>query len=116
MRRPDSSLWKGEESRARPSVPFSNGLDILPARIPRGYARPRRPSRSGRSQAVRLPKEFRLEGREAGIRRRGAAVVLEPAASDRRWLDDVAGAFPEGFFAEGRERPELPPAPASRCR
>ena len=75
-----------------------------------------KPVRFGRSQAVRLPKEFRPEGREAGIRRRGAAVVLEPAASDRRWLDDVAGAFPEGFFAEGRERPELPPAPASRCR
>ena len=74
------------------------------------------PFRSGRSQAVRLPKEFRLEGREARIRRQGAAVVPEPAASDRRWLDDVAGAFPEGFFAEGRERPELPPAPASRCR
>ena len=75
-----------------------------------------RPFRSGRSQAVRLPKEFRLEGREAGIRRQGAAAVLEPAASDWRWLDDIAGAFSEDFFAEGREQPELPPAPASRCR
>jgi len=66
---------------------------------------------SGRSQAVRLPKEFRMEGREVRIRRQGAAVVLEPAASDWRWLDDIAGAFSEDFFAEGREQPELPPAP-----
>ena len=75
-----------------------------------------KPFRSGRSQAVRLPKEFRLEGREARIRGQGAAAALEPAASDWRWLDDVTGAFSEGFFAEGRERPELPPAPASRRR
>ena len=33
---------------------------------------------SGRSQAVRLPKEFRMEGNEVRIRKRGAAVVLEP--------------------------------------
>ena len=72
------------------------------------------PFRSGRSQAVRLPKEFRLGGREARIRRQGAAAALEPAAADWRRLDDVAGAFSEDFFAEGREQPELPPAPASR--
>ncbi len=30
----------------------------------------------GRSQAVRLPKEFRLPGKECRIRREGKAVIL----------------------------------------
>jgi len=34
--------------------------------------------RNGRSQAVRLPKEFRFEGEEVSIRREGEAVILEP--------------------------------------
>lgn len=34
--------------------------------------------RNGRSQAVRLPKEFRFEGQELSIRREGEAVILEP--------------------------------------
>ncbi len=33
---------------------------------------------NGRSQAVRLPKEFRFEGTEVRIRRQGSGVVLEP--------------------------------------
>ena len=32
----------------------------------------------GRSQAVRLPKEFRIEGVRVSIRRMGAGVLLEP--------------------------------------
>lgn len=34
--------------------------------------------RNGRSQAVRLPKEFRFEGDAVAIRREGQRVVLEP--------------------------------------
>ena len=64
---------------------------------------------SGRSQAVRLPKEFRMEGAEVRIRRQGAAVILEPVASDWHWLDDIAGRFSEDFFAVGRNQPALPP-------
>lgn len=39
----------------------------------------------GRSQAVRLPKAFRMPGKEVRIRREGNAVILEPvepAAAD----------------------------------
>ena len=67
---------------------------------------------SGRSQAVRLPKEFRLEGNEVRIRKRGATVILEPIASDWTWLDAIAGEFSGDFFAEGRDQPALPPGPA----
>jgi antitoxin VapB len=34
--------------------------------------------KNGRSQAVRLPKEFRFQGRVVSIRRDGDAVILEP--------------------------------------
>lgn len=34
----------------------------------------------GRSQAVRLPKEFRFEGSEVRVSRQGDKVILEPLA------------------------------------
>lgn len=40
--------------------------------------------RNGRSQAVRLPKEFRFEGAEVAIRREGERVILEPVRP-RAW-------------------------------
>ena len=64
---------------------------------------------SGRTQAVRLPKEFRMEGAEIRIRRQGAAVILEPVASDWAWLDAIAGEFSDDFFAAGRSQPGLSP-------
>ena len=39
---------------------------------------------NGRSQAVRLPKEFRFEGSEVAIRREGKRVILEPPTR-RSW-------------------------------
>ena len=48
---------------------------------------------NGRSQAVRLPKEFRFEGNEVLIRREGDLVILE-AIKKRGW--------PSGFFAKIR--------------
>lgn len=38
--------------------------------------------KSGRSQAVRLPKEFRFEGKEVRISRHGQGVLLEPVDVD----------------------------------
>jgi antitoxin VapB len=52
---------------------------------------------SGRSQAVRLPKEFRFEGEEVRIRRHGAAVILEPIPHDWAWLDALAGQVDADF-------------------
>jgi virulence-associated protein VagC len=39
---------------------------------------------NGRSQAVRLPREFRFDGKEVAIRREGKTVILEPVAK-RKW-------------------------------
>ena len=60
---------------------------------------------TGRSQAVRLPKEFRMDGEEVRIRKQGGAVVLEPVATDWAWLDVIQGKFSEDFLAAGRNQP-----------
>ena len=64
---------------------------------------------AGRSQAVRLPKDFRFEGDEVRIRKQGAAVILEPIATDWQWLDNIAGKFSDDFFQDGRNQPQMPP-------
>jgi len=69
----------------------------------------------GRSQAVRLPKEFRLPGKEVRVRRVGNAVVLEPLGHerDRETMEAIFAKIDrEGgadFLPEGR--PEQPPMP-----
>jgi antitoxin VapB len=60
---------------------------------------------SGRSQAVRLPKEFRFAAEEVRIRRQGAAVILEPIASDWEWLDAIAGRLDADFARAAASQP-----------
>ena len=38
---------------------------------------------NGRSQAVRLPRDFRFEGKEVAIRKEGDAVILEPVGKSK---------------------------------
>jgi antitoxin VapB len=61
---------------------------------------------SGRSQAVRLPKEFRVDAREVRIRRRGKEIILEPLPDSWSWLDAIAGALDEDFVAAAQEQPQ----------
>lgn len=58
---------------------------------------------SGRSQAVRLPKEYRFEGGQVRIRREGAAVILEPLPQGWDWLASVTGPLDEDFCAAVEE-------------
>jgi antitoxin VapB len=67
---------------------------------------------SGRSQAVRLPKNFRFEGDEVRIRRHGNAVILEPVAEDWDWLDAIVGKLDEDFARAVQEEPEQQKRPA----
>jgi antitoxin VapB len=60
---------------------------------------------SGRSQAVRLPKEFRFRGDKVRIRRHGNAVILEPIADDWAWLDAIKGELDDDFVAAVNEQP-----------
>ncbi len=52
---------------------------------------------TGRSQAIRLPKEFRFESDTVLVRREGAAVILEPAEEwPEGYVESFAG-VPEDF-------------------
>ena len=44
---------------------------------------------TGRSQAIRLPKEFRFEGKEVKISKQGQQVIIEPLVTDWDWLDNL---------------------------
>ncbi len=63
---------------------------------------------SGRSQAVRLPKDFRLDVDEVRIRRQGNTLVLEPIPRDWRWLDALTALDADA------EAAALEPAPAQQ--
>lgn len=61
---------------------------------------------SGRSQAVRLPKEFRFDTDEVAIRREGSAVILEPVANNWDWLDKMQPLDDDVIAAIEEEVPE----------
>lgn len=67
---------------------------------------------SGRSQAVRLPKEFRFGGEEVRIRRHGSAVILEPISEDWTWLDAIAGKLDDDLIEGVKEQPQQQERPA----
>jgi len=68
---------------------------------------------NGRSQAVRLPVQFRLPGTEVYIHRDGDRIILEPITEQ---LD--ANGWPIGFWAkldalgDGQDFPDVEPLPA----
>jgi antitoxin VapB len=60
--------------------------------------------RSGNSQAVRLPKEYRFQGKEVEIFRRGDEIVLrEKGAGMTRAFELLAG-LGEDFFPKRRKK------------
>lgn len=63
---------------------------------------------NGRSQAVRLPKQFRFNTDEVFIRKIGSAVMLIPKQEDALWEMFMSGLnnFSEDFMKDGRE-PEI---------
>jgi len=64
---------------------------------------------NGRSQAVRLPKEFRFEGDRVRIRRVAQGVLLEPLIPDTaRWFEELDRFKSEPFLARGRRQPVTP--------
>jgi antitoxin VapB len=63
----------------------------------------------GRSQAVRLPKEFRLPGSEVSVTRFGNGLLIEPKQmSVREWLAALKKYEHLPFMEDGREQPPMP--------
>ena len=68
--------------------------------------------RNGRNQAVRIPREFELEGTEAIIRKEGDRLILEPASRGNRLVEILKTLSPiEDAFPEIQDEP--PPDEAS---
>jgi len=60
---------------------------------------------TGGSQAVRLPKEYRLTGKEVHVKRvEGGLLLLEKNASWRPLLESIGTASPD-FMAERKQLP-----------
>ena len=63
----------------------------------------------GRSQAVRLRKEFRLPGNRVPVRHVGDGVLLEPIASDvEAWFGELDRFAELPLFEDGRNQPPTP--------
>ena len=64
---------------------------------------------NGRSQAVRLPREFRFEGDRVRVRRVGQGVLLEPMIQDPkelfRRLDELNELNSEPFPSRNKQPP-----------
>ncbi len=61
--------------------------------------------KNGSSQAVRLPKEFRLPGREVFVRRMGDMVVLIPKKSVwKDWYENLSE-FTDDFMEDRKQPP-----------
>lgn len=63
--------------------------------------------RNGNSQAVRLPKEFRIPGNEVKIFKKGNQIILEPIETTWDSFFESLGEFPEDFMEDGREQPTI---------
>ena len=63
--------------------------------------------KSGNSQAVRLPKEFRFKSADVDIFRRGDEVVLRERAHGLVRAFDLLASLPDDFLADGRK--DAPP-------
>jgi antitoxin VapB len=65
--------------------------------------------RNGRSQAVRLPQEFRFEGDRVRIRRIDQGVLLEPLIPDAtNWFAELDRFDAEPFITKRRNQPITP--------
>jgi len=65
--------------------------------------------KNGRSQAVRLPREFGFEGDRVRVRRAGRGLLVEPVFTDvSSWFAELDRLSDEAFMPEGRQQPPTP--------
>jgi len=60
--------------------------------------------KSGNSQAVRLPKQFRVKSKEVEISRRGDEIVLRESKGRMARGVELVAAWPEHLTLAGREK------------
>lgn len=63
--------------------------------------------KSGNSQAVRLPKEFRTDHSEFNIRKVGDSIILTPVDDPWALFDEALEEFSKEGFKMERNQPEM---------
>jgi antitoxin VapB len=64
----------------------------------------------GRSQAVRLPRAFRIAGDRVRVRRVDTGLLLEPVIADPdAWFAELDRFSDIPFMDDGRRQPPMPP-------
>lgn len=64
--------------------------------------------RSGNSQAVRIPRQFRFRSNEVEILRRGNEIVLRERPRNLAQVFDLLAGLSSDFFQGGRRQPKPP--------
>ena len=62
---------------------------------------------NGQSQAIRIPKEFRVAGKKVYIKKSGNCLMIIPINSDPwKIFFEALGEFSDDFMKDGRQQPE----------
>ena len=61
-----------------------------------------KPFMSGRSQAIRIPREYRIDAAEVVINRVGESLVITPKDAIRDVFREGLSMFTDDFMADGR--------------
>ena len=63
--------------------------------------------KSGNSQAVRIPREYQVTGKELVINKIGSTIILFPPDDPWKVFRNSLGEFSDEFFADGRKQPAM---------
>ena len=63
--------------------------------------------KSGNSQAVRIPKEYQIEGNELFINKIGNSIIIFPKDDPWKTLKESLSDFSDDFFNDGRNQPKM---------
>ena len=63
--------------------------------------------RSGNSQAVRIPKKFRLRSQQVEISKRGNELILREHPANLAAAAELLGNLSSDFFEGGRRQPKI---------
>ncbi len=61
---------------------------------------------NGNSQAIRIPKKYRMPGTEVLISKKDDTIILTPVPANWEMLFSALDEFPEDFMATGRQQPD----------
>ncbi|EKD77802.1 MAG: SpoVT/AbrB protein [uncultured bacterium] len=64
---------------------------------------------NGQSQAIRIPKEFRVNGKKVYIKKVGNCLIIIPIDDPWRSLINACGQFSDDFIEVMENREKLPP-------